>query len=48
MSLEDIIEQLDGHNEVLESYVLLREIKAYLNLGKYQPQINIKISLLSR
>lgn len=43
MSLEDVIEQLDGHNEVLESYVLLREIKAYLNLGKYQPQINIKI-----
>ena len=43
MSLEDIIEQLDDHNEVLESYVLLREIKMYLNIGEYQPQINIKV-----
>ena len=43
MSLEDIIEQLDDHDEVLESYVLLREIKMYLNIGEYQPLIYIKI-----
>ena len=43
MSLEDIIKQLDDHDEILESYVLLREIKMYLNIGEYQPQIYIKI-----
>ena len=43
MLLEDIIEQLDGHDEVLESYVLLREMKMHLDLGEYQPLIKIKI-----
>ena len=43
MSLEDVIEQLGGHDEVLESCVLLREIKMYLDIGEYQPQIKIKI-----
>lgn len=43
MSVEDVIEQLDSHDEVLESYVLLREIKMYLDIGEYQPLIKIKI-----
>jgi hypothetical protein len=43
MLLENIIEQLDGHDEVLESYVLLREMKMYLDLGEYKPLIKIKI-----
>ena len=43
MSLEDVIEQLDGNDDVLESYVLLREIKMYLDIGEYQPLIKIKI-----
>ena len=43
MSIEEVIEQLGGHEEVLESYVLLREIKMYLDIGGYQPLIKIKI-----
>jgi hypothetical protein len=43
MSLEDVIEQLDANDDVLESYVLLREIKMYLDIGEYQPLIKIKI-----
>ena len=43
MSVEDIIVQLDSHTEVLESYVLLREIKMELDIGEYQPLIKIKI-----
>ncbi len=43
MSIEEVIEQLAGHEEVLESYVLLREIKMYLDIGGYQPLIKIKI-----
>ena len=43
MSLDDIIKQLDGNDDVLESYVLLREMKMYLDIGEYQPLIKIKI-----
>ena len=43
MSLEDVIKQLDGNADVLESYVLLREMKMYLDIGGYQPLIKIKI-----
>lgn len=43
MSLENIIEQLDTNDEVLESYVLLREIKMYLDIGEYQPLVKVKI-----
>jgi len=41
MSLEDVIEQLDSNDEILESYVLLREMKMYLDVGEYQPLIKI-------
>ncbi|MCW8899252.1 MAG: hypothetical protein OQK95_01085 [Gammaproteobacteria bacterium] len=43
MSVEDVIAQLDSHSEVLESHVLLREIKMELDIGEYQPLIKIKI-----
>ena len=43
MSLEEVIEQLDSNDEVLDSYVLLREMKMYLDIGEYQPLIKIKI-----
>lgn len=43
MSVDNVIKQLDDHNEVLESYVLLREMEMYLDIGEYQPLIKIKI-----
>lgn len=45
MSVEDAVEVLDEDDEVMESYVLLREIKAYLDVGhdSFHPRIKIKI-----
>lgn len=45
MSINEILEVLDNNDEVMESYVLLREIKTYLNIGHdfYHPQLKIKI-----
>lgn len=45
MSIDDVIQTLDENNEVIESYVLLREIKAGLNVGhpSFHPFIRIKI-----
>ena len=45
MSVDSAIEVLDEDDEVMESYVLLREIKAYLDVGHgtFNPRIKIKI-----
>lgn len=45
MSIDNVIEALDGTGEVAESYVLLREIKVLLNVGHdhFHPHIKIKI-----
>lgn len=45
MSIDQVIEFLEQESEILEAYVLCREIKAYLNLGgnTYHPEIRIKI-----
>jgi len=45
MPVEDAVKVLDEDDEVNESYVLLREIKAYLDVGHdfFHPRIKIKI-----
>ena len=45
MSVDETIKILDENEEVEESYVLLREIKAHLTVGHdfFHPQLNIKI-----
>ncbi|BBL77489.1 hypothetical protein [Methylomagnum ishizawai] len=45
MSIDKVIEILDKHSEVMESYVLLREIKLFLNVDHehFHPEIRIKI-----
>jgi len=45
MSVDSAIKVLDENNEVIESYVLLREIKAFLDVGhdSFNPKIAIKI-----
>ena len=45
MSIDQAIKTLDENHEVMESYVLLREIKTYLDVGHdhYHPEIKIKI-----
>jgi hypothetical protein len=47
LSPESVADLLDNHDEVLESYVLLREMKVYLKIGHeyYHPEIAIKIYL---
>ncbi|CAB1260662.1 hypothetical protein ABHP77_000780 [Vibrio cholerae] len=45
MSVDNVIEHLSAHREVTESYVLVREIKLYLNLDHdyFSPSLRIKI-----
>ena len=45
MALDDVVELLDGNEEVSEGYVLVRELKLYLDLDHefYSPRIRIKI-----
>lgn len=45
MSIDQIIEVLDQNQEVMESYVLLREMELYLHVGHqdFQPRIKVKI-----
>jgi hypothetical protein len=45
MSVDKIVEILGEHREVMESYVLLREIKLYLDVGHdhFHPRIRIKV-----
>lgn len=45
MSIEKIVEMLDRDEEVLESYVLVREVKVLLQLGHphFHPTIRIKL-----
>ena len=45
MLIEKVIEHLDENREVIESYVLVREIKLYLDVGQdhFHPSIKIKI-----
>ena len=45
MSIDEVIKTLDEHQEVMESYVLLREMKLYLDVGHdhFHPCIRVKI-----
>lgn len=45
MAVDDVIELLEGHDEVSEGYVLVRELKLILDLDHeyYSPRIRIKI-----
>ncbi len=45
MNIDEIIELLDKNTEVLESYVLVREIKMHLNVEyeNFHPLLKIKI-----
>lgn len=45
MSIEEIVRFLEDETEIAESYVLLREIKAILDVGydHFHPEIRIKI-----
>ena len=45
MLVDEILECLDENDSVIESYVLIREIKAYLSFKghNFSPQIKIKI-----
>lgn len=45
MSVEDTIDILDNNDEVLESYVLVSEMKIFLDIGyeSYHPEIKVKI-----
>ncbi len=45
MSVDNVLEMLDNHHEVSESYVLVREVKLHLNVGSdfFFPSIRIKI-----
>jgi hypothetical protein len=47
ISAAEVAELLDNHKEVLESYVLLHEMKVYLKIGHdyYHPEVVIKIYL---
>lgn len=47
LSAAEVAALLDNHDEVLESYVLLREMKVYLKVGHeyYHPEVAIKIYL---
>lgn len=48
MSIDSVLKMLDNHHEVEESYVLVSEVKLYLNLGDnvgdnvFLPSIRIK------
>lgn len=45
MLIENVIEHLAENREVIESYVLVREIKLYLDVGQdhFHPSIKVKI-----
>ncbi len=45
MKIDEVIEQLERESEVAEFYVLVRELKLYLDVGhnQYHPRIGIKI-----
>ena len=45
MSVDEIVEMLDGESEVAESYVLLRELKVVLDVDQdhFHPTIRVKI-----
>ena len=45
MSINEVIETLDKNSEVIESYVLLREMKLCLDVGHdyFRPWIKVKI-----
>ena len=45
MKTEEVVDYLDEHSEIAESYVLIREIKAYLDVGhdRFHPCVKIKI-----
>ena len=44
MTIDQVIEALDGNDEVVESYVLLREMKLYLDVGHdhFNPETILK------
>ncbi|MFZ5466610.1 MAG: hypothetical protein ACOZAI_05045 [Pseudomonadota bacterium] len=43
MSIDNVISALDRESDVSESYVLIREIKAFLDVEGFSPLIRIKI-----
>ena len=45
MSIDEVIKTLDENDEVMESYVLLREMKLYLDVGydNFHPCIKVNI-----
>lgn len=45
MTTDDIIQLLDENEEVIESYVMVREVKIFLNLNHihFNPQIKVRI-----
>lgn len=45
MATDEVIALLDSHQYIVESYVLIRELKIYLNVGAdhFNPRIRIKI-----
>lgn len=45
MNTDDVVQLLDESDEILESYVMIREIQAYLDVGydNFHPVIRIKI-----
>ncbi|TMC91016.1 MAG: hypothetical protein E6J11_20690 [Chloroflexi bacterium] len=45
MSIDEVVEMLDGESEVAESYVLLRELKVLLDVDQdhFHPAIRVKI-----
>lgn len=49
MSAENVVEILEENDDVLESYVLIREIKMYLDIGhpSFHPEIKVKIFMSS-
>ncbi|MBD3608977.1 MAG: hypothetical protein HUJ30_00345 [Gammaproteobacteria bacterium] len=45
MNIDEVLEILDNNAEAMESYVLCREIKVFLDVGHdfYYPEVKIKI-----